>query len=250
MMRRFLSAPAHVFAHLALPSLALASLVLVSAVMFAGAGLAQGHVYTVYQKNMAFGNNRERALANDILSRRPDVVTLQEVNRDNDKLLRMIEGSYPAQHWCWFDGIGGVAVASRWPIVQGTADCIRPLGATAIQVQGPEGKLWAISLHLETRDKPRHKRQAQKLGQVLSTVRGPMIIGGDFNDLAQSGPVRDVSRGAGVARVGKAISSVTVGGLLGVPIDFVCATGGRGETAKLPLLGSDHYGIWARFTMN
>lgn len=245
MMRQYFSPPAHVFARSAL-----ALLVLAGAVMFAGASLAQGYAYTVYQKNMAFGNNRERELANDILARRPDIVTLQEVNRDNDMLLRMIEGSYPSQLLCKFDGIGGVAVASRWPLVAGTADCIRPLGATAIQVQGPEGKLWAISLHLETRDKPRHKRQATQLGQVLSTVQGPMILGGDFNDLPRSGPVRDVADGARVARIGKAISSVQVGGLLGVPIDFVFATGGRGETAKLPLIGSDHFGIWARFTMN
>jgi endonuclease/exonuclease/phosphatase (EEP) superfamily protein YafD len=37
---------------------------------------------------------------------------------------------------------------------------------------------------------------------------------------------------------------------LGVPIDFVFARGGRGEVARLPLIGSDHYGVWAEFTMN
>jgi len=40
-----------------------------------------------------------------------------------------------------------------------------------------------------------------------------------------------------------------VGGVLGVPIDFVFATGGAGTVAQLPLLGSDHYGLWADFTM-
>lgn len=230
--------------------LGVAALAVLSCAALPGAGWAQGYTYSVYQKNMAFGNDRERALADDILARRPDVVTLQEVNRDNDKLLRMIAGSYPSQHFCRFDGIGGVAVASRWPMVPGTADCLRPLGATAIQVKGPEGPVWAISVHLETRDKPRHARQAAQLGQVLSTVREPMILGGDFNNTPQSGSVRDVARGAGVARIGKAITTRRVGGLLGVPIDFVFATGGRGNAAQMPLLGSDHYGVWATFTMN
>jgi endonuclease/exonuclease/phosphatase (EEP) superfamily protein YafD len=227
------------------------------AILVASAALAvvpasafgQGHQYTHYQKNMSFGNDRERQLANDILSRVPDAVTLQEVNRDNDKILSMIGAAYPSQFFCYFNGIGGVAVASRWPLVEGSAHCIRPLGATAIQVRMPDGPVWVISVHLETRDKPRHTRQAANLGRVLAQMSGPMIIGGDFNDAPQSGPVRDVARGAGVNRIGQAITTRRVGGLLGVPIDFVFATGGNGEVSQLPFLGSDHYGVWADFTM-
>ncbi|WP_281843062.1 endonuclease/exonuclease/phosphatase family protein [Sinisalibacter aestuarii] len=210
---------------------------------------AQGYTYTHYQKNMAFRNDEERALAGDILARAPDAVTLQEVNRDNDKLLAMLAQAYPSQEFCTFKGIGGVAVLSRWPLVPGSNQCIRPLGAVAIQVQMPQGRVWVISVHLETRDKPRHARQAQRLGAYLSQVPGPKIIGGDFNNAPQSGPVRDVANGAGVNRIGAAITTRRVGGLLGVPIDFVFASGGRGEVTQLPLLGSDHYGVWAEFTM-
>lgn len=212
-----------------------------------GEAWAQGYRYTHYQKNMAFGNEAERALADDILVRGADSVTLQEVNRDNDKLLTMIARDYPAQHFCMFKGIGGVAVASRWPLVEGSAQCIRPLGATAIQVLMPDGPVWVISVHLETRDKPRHARQAARLGAVLAQMQGPMIIGGDFNNAPQSEPVRTVANGAGVERIGAAITTRRVGGVLGVPIDFVFATRGVGEVAQLPLLGSDHYGVWAEF---
>jgi endonuclease/exonuclease/phosphatase (EEP) superfamily protein YafD len=215
-----------------------------------GAAAAQGQAYTLYQKNMAFGNEAERDLAGDILARRPDAVTLQEVNGDNDMLLHMLAADYPSQHLCTFKGIGGVAVAARWPLVPGTATCIRPLGATAIRVEMPQGPVWVVSIHLETRDKPRHARQAAQLAQVLGDMTGPMILGGDFNNLPLSGPVRGLAEGAGVARIGRAIGTFRVAGGLGVPIDFVFARGGRGEVARLPLIGSDHYGVWAEFTMN
>lgn len=238
------------------PRLGLA-LARVLAVALAAASLAlpsaaatHGHVYTIYQKNMAFGNDAERELADDILARQPDAVTLQEVNRDNDMVLGMLAAKYPSQHFCTFKGIGGVAVVARWPLVPGTAECIGRLGATAIQVQMPEGPVWLVSVHLETRDKPRHARQAGQLAQVLGDMAGPMILGGDFNNLPLSGPVRRLAEGAGVARIGRAIGTFPVGGVLGVPIDFVFARGGRGEVTQLPLIGSDHYGVWAEFTMN
>lgn len=218
-------------------------------VLLAGAALAEPHVHTHYQKNMAFGNNSERALADDIIRRQPDAVTLQEVNRDNGKLLTMIRDYYPAQQFCYYKGIGGVAVASRWPMIEGSGHCMGNLGASAIEVRMPDGPVWVVSIHLETRDKPRHARQAAALAGVLGQLRGRMILGGDFNDLPMSTPVNEIERGAGVARIGKAISTFRVGGVFGIPIDFVMASGGRGTTESLPLLGSDHFGLWAQFSM-
>lgn len=230
--------------------LAVLAILVVLLAVAAGPGYAQGHVYTHYQKNMSFRSNDERMLADDILSRLPDNVTLQEVNRDNDKVMRMIAQAYPSQHICSFKGIGVVAVASRWPLVPGTAECLRPLGATAIQVRMPDGPVWVVSVHLETRDKPRHARQARRLGGVLAEIGGPMIIGGDFNDLPDSKAVRNVTSGVGASRIGRAVSTRRMAGVFGVPIDFVFATGGRGATEQLPMLGSDHHGVWAEFTMS
>jgi len=205
---------------------------------------------SVYQKNMSFGITTERKLANDILASGADVVTLQEVNRDNDKIFAMLADKYPHKQFCTFRGIGGVAVLSRWPIVNGQAECVRPLGVAAMRVKMPEGKVWVMSLHLETRDKPRHARQAEQLGNHLQNVPGPMIIGGDFNNLPQAGSVRDVARGGRLARIGEAITTYRVNGMLGIPIDFVFASGGRGSVTQMPLLGSDHYGVLAEFTMD
>jgi endonuclease/exonuclease/phosphatase (EEP) superfamily protein YafD len=231
-----------------LPVLAL-FLALAMLVTVPGAARADGYVYTHYQKNMAFGNDAERRLANDILARMPDAVTLQEVNRDNDKLLRMLADAYPSQQFCSSDKIGGVAVASRWPLIPGTAQCLGRLGTAAIQVQMPDGPVWVFSIHLETHDKPYHTRQAKRLAARLERFNGPIILGGDFNDLPTSQVVRTIARSARVIRIGDAITTVRAAGFFGVPIDFVLATGGHGTVEQLPYIGSDHYGVWAEFTM-
>jgi endonuclease/exonuclease/phosphatase (EEP) superfamily protein YafD len=36
---------------------------------------------------------------------------------------------------------------------------------------------------------------------------------------------------------------------LRVQIDNILATGGRGVTRALPKLGSDHWGVWAEYTL-
>ncbi|MEZ5768571.1 MAG: hypothetical protein R3D80_13560 [Paracoccaceae bacterium] len=39
-------------------------------------------------------------------------------------------------------------------------------------------------------------------------------------------------------------------GLFSLTIDHVLVTGGRGQVAQLPLIGSDHYGLLARFVLD
>jgi len=222
---------------------------LVVALALPGAGIAREIVH--YQKNMAFGNNRERALANDILRRNPDTVTLQEVNRDNDKILKMLAEAYPSQNFCYFDGIGGVAVLSRWPIVQGSQHCLEGQGVTAMQVFMPEGAVWVMSVHMEVPGSGIQTKMAEALDPELrSLYRGPKIIGGDFNAVPFAGTVIQIARAAGVDRIGSAIGTFEMGGFMKLPIDHVFATGGRGTISALPLLGSDHLGLLARFTMD
>lgn len=212
-------------------------------------GAAEARTLVHYQKNMAFGNNRERALANDILKIFPDTVTLQEVNRDNNKILRFLRASYPSQNICTFEGIGRVAVLSRWPIVQGSKRCLRGQGITAIQVRMPEGPVWVMSVHLEVPGSGVQTEMAKALDPELRAYRGPKIIAGDFNAIPLAGTVIQIARAAGVDRIGAALGTFNLGGFFKLPIDHVFATGGQGTTETRPLLGSDHLGVVARFTM-
>jgi endonuclease/exonuclease/phosphatase (EEP) superfamily protein YafD len=210
---------------------------------------AADRVIVHYQKNMSFKHKRERALANDIIQRNPDTVSLQEVNRDNTKILDMLAPAFPSQHFCRFPEIGGVAVLSRWPMIEGSARCLRGQGVTAIQVRMPEGPVWVMSVHLETPDKPLHDRMVGDLGPEIAALRGPKVIGGDFNALPLSNSVLSLARSAGANRIGQSVTTYRLNPLVGVPIDHVLASGGRGQITQLPLIGSDHYGVLAEFTL-
>ena len=205
-----------------------------------------GHVYRHYQKNVLWMNDRTADLAADILARDPDTVTLQEVRSPTgDSLRHALEAVYPARHYC---ALEGVEVLSRWPMIEGTGHCLR--GLAAMQVEGPEGPLWVVSMHLRWVYPFDNAAQVAELLPDLARLEGPKILGGDFNAPPWTSAARAIAQAAQVERVGRvAVSLVKVGGLLRVPIDHVYATGGRGVSERLPLIGSDHRGIWSEFSI-
>jgi len=236
--------------HRPTPVLALLFALLYAAVL-TGPLAAQTRALVHYQKNMVYSLSLadERRLAGDILARAPDTVTLQEVNRNNLEILEMLRPAYPAQHRCSFRDIGGVAVLSRWPLVEGSKRCLEGKGITAIQVEMPEGAVWVMSVHLETPDRPLHGRMVRALAPELAGFSGPKIIGGDFNAFPGSNSVTALARAAGVTPLGPRVVTMRLGGLIGLTIDHVLVTGGAGRVAQLPLIGSDHFGLLARFTL-
>lgn len=214
--------------------------------------VAQTRALVHYQKNMLYSlsGEDERRLAGDILARAPDTVSLQEVNRENLDILDLLRPAYPTQHRCSFKEIGGVAVLSRWPLVKGSKRCLKGKGITAIQVQMPEGRVWVMSVHLETPDRPLHGDMVRALAPELLDFRGPKIVGGDFNAFPGSDSVSALALAAGVSALGPRVVTKRLGGLVAMTIDHVLVTGGTGRVEQLPLIGSDHYGLLARFTLD
>lgn len=202
-----------------------------------------------YQKNLMFDLADKAAIVDDIRARAPDTVTLQEVSRANRAVLDGLKPDYPSQKLCRFRDIGGVAVASRWPMVEGSARCLEGRGVTAMQVTMPEGPVWVLSVHLETPDQPLHREMVIALAPEIAALAGPKIIGGDFNAFPLSASVRGIARAAGVRRIGPTLTTFRPNPVIGLPIDFVLATGAEGAAVRLPLLGSDHHGVLAEFTM-
>jgi len=79
----------------------------------------------------------------------------------------------------------------------------------------------------------------------LDVISGPAVIAGDFNAVAWSAAVAQVSRRAGVRRVGRRVATFALPfGGLPVGIDHVLASG-PGRIAPLKRLGSDHVSLWA-----
>ncbi len=216
------------------------------------AATAGSRIFIHYQKNMYYGlsDEDERRLAGDILARAPDTVSLQEVNRQNRAILKLLAPAYPARHLCAFEGIGGVAVLSRWPLVKGSKRCFAAKGIAALQVDSPAGRVWVMSVHLETPEKPLHRQMVRELAPALAALSGPKIIGGDFNAFAGSASVTTLARAAGVTRLGPGFVTFRLAGLLGLTIDHVLVTGGQGRLERLARIGSDHYGLLARFTLD
>lgn len=213
----------------------------------AGAGGALG--LSLYQKNMMFRMPDPAALGADILVRAPDFVTLQEVSGVNLAVLDSLGAAYPSRQFCPFATVGGVAVASRWPMVPGSRFCADHDGLAAMQVETPDGPVWVLSIHFYWPWPHGQAGQAARLLPTLARLDGPKAIGGDFNMVPWSHRMRQVQKVSKTSLIGPPhITLVRSGGWLRVPIDHVLVSG-DGNTERLPLLGSDHYGLLAHFNL-
>jgi endonuclease/exonuclease/phosphatase (EEP) superfamily protein YafD len=203
-----------------------------------------------YQKNLSFRLADPEPLIADIVGQAPDFVTLQEVTGWTRAVMIGLEDELPSQHLCPFAAVGGVAVLSRWPMIAGTARCAEGDGLAAMQVEAPEGPLWIVSIHLHWPFPYRQSEQLARLIPLLESLDGPIVVGGDFNMVPWSHALRQVARATDSERAGSITYTLPMaGGLVTLPIDHVLVPRGRATHARrLPLLGSDHHGVLARFS--
>lgn len=193
---------------------------------------------TVYSKNLQFTNGAVAALAADIRATAPDLVFLQEVGPENEGLLADLQDGWPHQVRCDFTRWASNAVASRWPVA-GEGVCTP--GIAALPVAGPEGQVWAVSLHLHW---PWPYRQAAHLDGLLPRLEAldaPVILAGDFNMVPWGAALRRVAAATGTRRAGAVKRTIVKRGLP-LAIDHVLAPGG-GRTEVRPRFGSDHHGV-------
>ena len=201
---------------------------------------------TLYQKNMSFRMQDVAALAADIRAVAPDFLTLQEVTPSNARLLEAVADILPHSHRCRFEHVGEVAVASRWPIRPGSRRSTH--GMAAIQVDGPEGPLWLVSIHLHWPWPDRQPVQQSRIRAVLAGLAGPVVLAGDCNMVRWSWSVRSLARTIGAEPGGRARPSFRLKGTTSLAIDQVLVPAGRRGASELRgLFGSDHAGLVVRF---
>ncbi|MCP5089199.1 MAG: endonuclease [Rhodobacteraceae bacterium] len=207
--------------------------------------------YKVYQKNLSFRNPDLKPVELDILQIKPDFVTLQEVTEQHRAILGALSDEYQSMHFCRFARVGGVAVASKWPLVDGSQTCAEADGMAAMQVKTPAGPVWIVSLHLHWPFPHRQPQQIQRLLPRIQALNGDKVIGGDFNMVPWSDLMRRVQSSGRVERIGSALNSFPrFGTWIRLPIDHILIPEGQqGETELRPLLGSDHRGLIARFRL-
>lgn len=200
-----------------------------------------------YQKNMLYHNDDPRRVLDDILARYPTVVTLQEAAGSSALILDDLFERYPAGVACDTPESIGLAVFADYPPVADTAFCATRMAG--VQVEGPTGPVWVISTHLRWVWPYMNAFHADRMVPELAALDGPKIIAGDFNVVPWAASVERIAQAAGAERVGRAVVTYAVAGVLRVQIDNILATGGRGVTRALPKLGSDHWGVWAEYTL-
>lgn len=203
--------------------------------------------YTVYQKNMLFRNEELPALAADIRTADAQIVTLQEVRPESQPFLDGLKDIYPQQLLCPGRAVGGPAILTRLPAVEGTAFC--GPGLAAMQVVAGTGdtekRVWLVSLHLHWPWPYGQSAQVELLLPILDRLQGPAILAGDFNMVRWATSVKQLSDILGVRPAGPTAGSyIGLSRLFPLPIDHVFATQG-GRVTLRPALGSDHLGLLA-----
>jgi endonuclease/exonuclease/phosphatase (EEP) superfamily protein YafD len=219
---------------------------------FLTADVAVSGPYTLYQKNLRRKAWPRYSLADEIVAAGADFVTLQEVSDHNLHFMAKVFRTYPYKVICDISQARGVAVLSRFRMVAGSAECADTDGLALMKVILPDGQpLWLVSLHLHWPYPFGQAVQADRVAARLRLLEGPVVLAGDFNMVPWGQSVVQIAAAARVHRLGPYRFSFTKFGLLApLPIDHVfLPDGATGGTELRPTLGSDHYGIFARFKL-
>ena len=203
--------------------------------------------YSVYQKNMLFRNAELPALAEDIRTTNPMIVTLQEVLPENRAWMDGLKDAWPHQLLCPGGRVGGPAILSRLPAVAGTEFCGPGLAAMQVVGGAPDNPdlFWVVSVHLHWPWPYSQAEHVDLLLPILDKLQGPAIMAGDFNMVRWANSVTQMAEILGVRPAGPTTGSyVGLSSLLPLPIDHVFATHG-GKVTPRPAAGSDHLGLLA-----
>lgn len=203
---------------------------------------------TIYQKNLLFALPNADAILADIADIDPDHITLQEVNVANRRQVLDALPPHYARHHCPFASVGGVAVLSRYEVIEGSAFCIEGRGMAGFQVRSPQGPLWVVSVHLHWPYPYGQRAQVEELTPLIAALEGPVLIGGDFNMVPGSWVMRAFERASG-SHVSRPLSGTIrlLDGWFAPPIDHVLLPGGGGIASVRPRLGSDHLAVVGMF---
>jgi endonuclease/exonuclease/phosphatase (EEP) superfamily protein YafD len=233
---------------LAAPGFALLSL---APHWYGGQAVEEGGL-TLYQKNILFKIHDTTRIREDILRADPDIVTLEELHPNNERILDDLRDSYPSQIRCNVRPVAGsAAILSRYPFRDGSAGCSKTPGMARAVVETPDGPITIAAIHFEWPWPHRQPGQVEGLMDEIAALEGPVVLAGDFNMVRWSSTIRRIAEATGTEPVGRARVTFPMAPLpfAGVSIDHVLAPNGAGTTSLRPLLGSDHMGVLARVAM-
>lgn len=205
---------------------------------------------TLHQHNLLFKNRGLADFITHIRATTPDVVTVQEIAGNRDVLVQALSAEYPNLQLCAYSGpvkSGSVGVMVRDIGKVVDSGCAEKTELAWITMETGHGQVTFASLHLFWPWPQPQAEQFTFLEPALKDRGQPIIIGGDFNNVAWSHIVSRIARASGTKPApGLAPTFALFFGWPGLRIDHVLVP----ETASVhvtrtPKLGSDHHGLRA-----
>ncbi len=208
-----------------------------------------------------YGRNDEHARFIELAdTEQPDLLLLLELTPEWAVALKRIEAGYPHRLVDARNGVFGIALFSRVPLID--PKMIEILGVPAIDTRldlGHGDPVRLIGVHfrppMSARQADERNAQLDRVGDLVVAESGPMIVAGDFNvtpyspvfgDWIERTVLSDSRRGRGFG-----MSWPTSLPILGVPIDHVLISEDFLVNAHYygPAFGSDHYPVVTRLSL-
>ena len=220
---------------------------------------ASAAVYRLLHMNLRYDNESPQAISL-IGELRPDVVTLNEVSQQWLSRLGALRGNYPYGVICESPKhIGGVAILSRRPLVEGSESVCGDNGSFAhVQLDIGGRAVEVATLHLGWPWPFEQPWQVKRVQPLLRQVGSTAIIAGDFNAVPWSNTARQVEA-AGGGHILRGIGPTWLTARLpdwlrahvGLPIDNLIAKGGAIplEFGTVGDSGADHLPVMLDFLL-
>lgn len=217
-------------------------------------------VYRLMHVNLRYDNATPEAFLSLVGRTRPDAITLTEVSEPWAARLASIETAYPYRIVCERPTfIGGAAILSRRPFVEGSTPSCGNRGAFAhASVDFGGRQIEIVALHMGWPWPFEQPWQIPRLEPLLGKVGASAIIAGDLNAAPWSYAARRLAaaanarilRGAGPTWLDRRLPAALIG-WIGLPIDNIMVKGAvvAGEPATLGNVGSDHLPVMLEFSL-
>jgi endonuclease/exonuclease/phosphatase (EEP) superfamily protein YafD len=217
-------------------------------------------VYRLLQFNGRFDNRTPEAFLSLVGRTRPDVITMQEVSAMWRERLAPLKTAYPHQIICQARGaVGGVAILSRRPFLEGTEPGCLDGGTFALATLGLGGEpVQVAAVHLYWPWPYEQPTQITRLHEALAGLSPSAIMAGDFNAVRWSHSVRSMAAAASMRDAGPVGPSwlsyrlpSELRSWIGLGIDHVLV--GRQivsrRVERLDYAGSDHLPVMLEFSV-
>lgn len=204
----------------------------------------------LYQHNLLFTNtNKDLPMVVEQL--RPDVLTLQEIEKAKPMLATLSD--YPYRLICPFATVGDVGILSRHPIIESGCANGTYRGFTWARIRKGESEYTIVSLHLYWPYPFKQKQQVDEIIPSLAALPQPVFLAGDFNQVTWSHTAKRIETATGGNIIGGIRPSLTLtldGYRLGpiLPIDHIITPKGNASVQRLAQYGSDHNALLLDWT--